>query len=179
MYPLYRLFIYGILFALQVVRMNMQTKCKCHGMSGSCATKTCWRKLPDLQTVSTEVKTKYDHAVKVSLQVSREAPASLRQVGSDRTAPSSDLLVFMKRSKNYCLANRNYTLGRECVPQNMKTDNEDSENSLAACEDLCCNGEYNTHTSVQQTSCNCRFVWCCTIECDTCLTSVTTYTCSS
>ena len=33
------------------VRKTLRTLCKCHGVSGSCATQTCWRQIPQFQQV--------------------------------------------------------------------------------------------------------------------------------
>lgn len=50
---------YGHLFKLftcmivvQVVSSGMRTKCTCHGVSGSCSVRTCWRSLPPLARVA-------------------------------------------------------------------------------------------------------------------------------
>lgn len=47
------------------VRKTMQTLCKCHGVSGSCATQTCWRQLGDLRKVAGFLKKQYKGAMKV------------------------------------------------------------------------------------------------------------------
>ena len=160
----------------------METQCKCHGLSGACSTKTCWRRLPSLHSVSSNVKAKYDHAVKVSLQVSKEASASLRQVGVDNRPPApSNALVFMKKSTNFCVSQKNYTLNRECKPREQ-LENDSSNNStdtLSACEDLCCNGDYIEETQVVYRSCECQFVWCCDVICKTCLYTEYKYKCAS
>merc|ERR1712110_920304 len=45
----------------------MLMKCRCHGVSGSCEFKTCWRSLPRFADVGDYLKDKYDKsAVKVS-----------------------------------------------------------------------------------------------------------------
>lgn len=43
----------------------MQVKCKCHGMSGSCEMKTCWRIAPDYRLVGKLLKERYRSAVLV------------------------------------------------------------------------------------------------------------------
>lgn len=48
-----------------MVSGNMQVKCKCHGMSGSCELKTCWRAVPDLEMVGQALKEKFRAAVLV------------------------------------------------------------------------------------------------------------------
>lgn len=40
----------------------MKTECKCHGVSGSCAMKTCWWKLPSFRTVGEALMKRYNKA---------------------------------------------------------------------------------------------------------------------
>lgn len=44
---------------------NMKKQCKCHGVSGSCVTKTCWKVVPDLETFANQLKQKYERAQQV------------------------------------------------------------------------------------------------------------------
>ena len=91
--------------------------CKCHGQSGSCMQKTCWRGSPDPEKVATELSAKYESAAKVRAQ--DELPAIFRKyVVRDR-------LLYIKNSINHC----EITKGRECNPYS-------SEKS--SCERLCC-----------------------------------------
>lgn len=47
------------------VRNNMQVRCKCHGMSGSCQLKTCWKSSPDFRVVGKVLKQQFRRAVMV------------------------------------------------------------------------------------------------------------------
>jgi hypothetical protein len=38
----------------------MLLKCRCHGISGSCELKTCWRSLPPFAEIGKYLKEKYD-----------------------------------------------------------------------------------------------------------------------
>lgn len=51
----------------KILASHMQTKCKCHGVSGSCVTKTCWRAAPELEDFALIVKRKYERAQQVKL----------------------------------------------------------------------------------------------------------------
>ncbi|KAG4065435.1 hypothetical protein HA402_002833 [Bradysia odoriphaga] len=50
----------GILSAISTIN----EKCKCHGVSGSCSMKTCWRKLADFNTTASLLKVKYHEAIR-------------------------------------------------------------------------------------------------------------------
>ena len=43
---------------------TVESKCKCHGVSGSCSRKTCWRKLSDFKTTAQLLRKKYNHAMR-------------------------------------------------------------------------------------------------------------------
>lgn len=47
------------------VKKTMRRMCKCHGVSGSCATQTCWRQISDFKTVGQYLKKGYKKALKV------------------------------------------------------------------------------------------------------------------
>ena len=46
------------------VKRNMRELCKCHGVSGSCTIKTCWRSVQDFRAVGDYLKKMYRQAVK-------------------------------------------------------------------------------------------------------------------
>lgn len=48
----------------------MQRVCKCHGVSGSCSIRVCWRRLPALRAIGEALGQLYDGAshVKVILK---------------------------------------------------------------------------------------------------------------
>ncbi|XP_063605881.1 protein Wnt-9a-like [Penaeus indicus] len=48
---------------MKVVQEATNSACKCHGVSGSCAMKTCWPQLPSFTHSARAVKTLYDNAV--------------------------------------------------------------------------------------------------------------------
>ncbi|TRY80923.1 hypothetical protein TCAL_12797 [Tigriopus californicus] len=47
------------------VRKTMKRVCKCHGVSGSCATQTCWTTLADFRAVGNYLKKMYKQALRV------------------------------------------------------------------------------------------------------------------
>lgn len=47
---------------MQVVKELVHRECKCHGVSGSCAVRTCWRALPPFAAVGAALRDKYRRA---------------------------------------------------------------------------------------------------------------------
>jgi wingless-type MMTV integration site family, member 7 len=44
------------------MQQMLKTDCKCHGVSGSCAMKTCWKSLPPFRIIGNALKKKYNKA---------------------------------------------------------------------------------------------------------------------
>lgn len=85
----------------QVLMDAVETKCKCHGVSGSCSVKTCWKGLHDIGHIAEDLKTKYLSATKVIH----------RLVGTRRQLVPKELdvrpvregeLVYLVSSPDYC-----------------------------------------------------------------------------
>ena len=162
----------GISFVLfQVVRANLLTECKCHGLSGTCKLKTCWKRLAPFDMVGTELKLKYRQAVRVEFKQRK-----LKERVGDAYRPVSRedrKMVYLEPSPDYCV--RNLTagsygmLGRTCNSEDMPTD---------SCIDLCnsCNMRHKTVNHYEEVDCRCKFFWCCEFRCDKCTkqTSITT-----
>ena len=166
----------------------MQVKCRCHGPSGSCTTRTCYSQLPSVRDISTDMKIKYNHSVKVSAHVNRGTTV-LRSTSSSNTdvvSPPLDSLVHVKNSVKYCIKQNGYTANRSCIPQSILTQIENKEVNpaqytgypLPACESLCCSGEYEIEESIVSSTCHCHFVWCCKISCEECEKTLTRYKCT-
>ena len=117
---------------LQAVKVNLHVECKCHGVSGSCTMKTCWKTLPAFRQIGDSLMRKYSRARKVEAEEVGSRPSrrgkNLRLVlrfpnrthhllEKKRTPRRSDL-VFLQKSPNYCErdhANGSMgTVGRHC-----------------------------------------------------------------
>jgi len=48
--------------SFQIVKALLQTECKCHGVSGSCTVRTCWRTLPSFRQIGDALMKKYYRA---------------------------------------------------------------------------------------------------------------------
>ena len=49
----------------EAVRRNLEFSCKCHGVSGSCTTKICWRKLKPFSAVGRSLYKNFEYALRV------------------------------------------------------------------------------------------------------------------
>lgn len=127
---------------LQIVKMLLNTDCKCHGVSGSCTMKTCWHSLPHFREVGKALMRKYRKARSVQAagavvpvgggnpqrasgkRSSRRLRLRLRSARSaaagsaDEEEPKITELVYLEQSPNYC--DRDFgtgslgTYGRSC-----------------------------------------------------------------
>ena len=117
-------------FCLQAVKMFMWTACKCHGLSGSCTLKTCWRKMPSFRDVGKRLKDKFDGAIQVE-----SSNDGKRLVTTDPTIkqPTTQDIVYSEQSPSFCRRNRKVgsmgTRGRLCDPESM---------GVGGCDLLCC-----------------------------------------
>ncbi|KAA0712695.1 Protein Wnt-2b [Triplophysa tibetana] len=116
------------------VKRFMKTECKCHGVSGSCALRTCWLAMSDFRRTGDYLRKKYNTAVEVTMN----------QHGSLGTA------------------------GRVC---------NKSSRGMDGCEVMCCGRGYDTTRVKRVTKCECKFKWCCAVECLDCEETVDVHTC--
>lgn len=93
--------VYVVIDKQAVLRHN-RLICKCHGLSGTCLVRTCWRIAPDFNTVGIYLKYKYNKAIHVSMnQTSKQLTCS----DSKRKSHKSDDLIFLDFSPDYCNIN--------------------------------------------------------------------------
>lgn len=143
----------------KVVKSNSRHHCKCHGMSGSCQLKTCWKVAPSFRKVGSILKRKYNQAILVDGDNSVQVVLKPK---TDTVIRKSDL-VYFEKSPNFCEPDAALglpgTVGRHC---NRSTDQPDS------CETLCCGRGYNTLSLTTTHQCQCQFQWCCQVICKKC-----------
>lgn len=60
-------------FFFQLVKNLLRTECKCHGVSGSCAMKTCWKSLPPFRVIGDALMKKYYRARSVETVIDQHA----------------------------------------------------------------------------------------------------------
>ncbi|KAF6213686.1 hypothetical protein GE061_011408 [Apolygus lucorum] len=79
---------------LAMVRDSVNPECKCHGMSGSCTTKTCWRRVESFSKIGDRMKHRYNRALRVQMNSPR--------ISFDTPETS---MVFIDESPDYCKMN--------------------------------------------------------------------------
>ncbi|KOC68106.1 Protein Wnt-10b [Habropoda laboriosa] len=171
------------------VASNMQVRCKCHGMSGSCELKTCWKVAPDFRIVGKTLKDRFRSAVLVAQSNLGSVTPLTRVRGSRRRRPDRqrqrkhrggaaggngggrkrrprDLakqLFYYQKSPNFCerdpSADIPGTAGRRCNKTSSGGD---------GCSSLCCGRGYNVVRQRRVERCSCKFHWCCYVKCQNC-----------
>jgi wingless-type MMTV integration site family protein 6 len=147
----------------------MVKKCKCHGLSGSCNLKTCWKKMADFSTVGDRLKDGFDGAIKV---IGSNDGEELLPSGDTIKPHNSKDLIYGEDSPNFCCANRRAgslgTSGRDCDPNSI---------GVGGCDILCCGRGYRKYQQTVKENCRCVFKWCCEVKCDICTVTKTIYKC--
>ncbi|XP_068877012.1 protein Wnt-6 isoform X1 [Aphelocoma coerulescens] len=142
------------------VRSYMRTECKCHGLSGSCTLRTCWRKMPHFREVGDRLLERFNGAFKV---MGGNDGKTLIPVGDNIKPPDKQDLIYSADSPDFCSANRKTgslgTRGRVCNSTAMDT---------SGCDLLCCGRGHRDETVVLEENCLCRFHWCCVVQCRKC-----------
>ena len=97
------------LIPFQAVKKFRKLECKCHGISGSCAMRTCWRALRDFRRVGAFLKMKYNGATKVTMN-QNAGRADLVVADRNHKEPTSLDLIYFDESPDYCV--RDLGLGK-------------------------------------------------------------------
>nr|ALL53301.1 WntA ligand [Thamnocephalus platyurus] len=153
----------------KALQKQVQLVCKCHGVSGSCTVKVCWRKLQALNNVAKSLMERYEGATKVKLSKRKK----WKPAGESVRKPTKKDLLYVSDSPNYCEADESLELlgtrGRECNRTSVGTD---------GCLLLCCGRGYRTIVRMEEEKCNCRFEWCCKVKCEKCIVRRDIYICN-
>lgn len=159
---------------------TMKRTCKCHGVSGSCTTQTCWLQLPEFREVGTYLKERYHKALKVDLlQGAGNSAASRGAIAETFSSISKKELVHLEDSPDYCLENKTLGLlgteGRECLKRGKALSKWEKRSCRRLCGD--CGLVVEERRAEMVSSCNCKFHWCCAVRCEQCRKRVTKYFC--
>ena len=130
-------------------------------------TTRCKLVLPRMTEVAVKLKQLYEQSVyskiRISLGVTKIIIVDRRFY--QRVSPWQ--MIHFSHSPDYCMANSEYNIagieGRECTLKNKL--------SSQHCDNLCCDRGYENVTVTEKEPCNCKFFWCCRVECDACDTT--------
>lgn len=162
----------GLASSPQVIKAGVETTCKCHGVSGSCTVRTCWRQLSPFHEIGKQLKQKYETSLKVGSTTNEAtgegdiSPPKKSVPGHGDQIPRTTDLIYIDDSPNFCLLSRYSpgTSGRKCYKDKN-------------CESICCGRGHNTQSRVVTRPCQCQVRWCCYVECKQCTQREEVYTC--
>lgn len=156
----------------KVVRLSLKRECKCHGVTGSCNLKTCWRQVTPFDVIGSKLKLKYRNALRVVFVDNKLQERVKNRLKSPRMDKK---LVFLEPSPDYCKRNditgSPGMLGRTCSSEDVATNR---------CRSLChsCKMKPVTVEHYKHIKCRCQFVWCCSVECELCTRKYSETTCT-
>ena len=122
----------------EVAKKSRRLSCKCHGVSGSCSSKTCWYEIPQMLGIGAALKEKYDSAQRIAYESRFIRGAETVEIKPRRrserdTMVLKDKLLYLSKSPNFCTKNLAKdiigTTGRECNIDSIGPD---------SCDALCC-----------------------------------------
>lgn len=144
----------------QAIQIQMRTECKCHGLSGSCTLRSCWRKMPLFRQVGDYLMQGFHAAVRV---MGGNDGKSLVPIDPDNPPLDANVLIYSAESPDFCQANQRTgtegTQGRVC---------NSTETGPGGCDSLCCGKGFADYTQEHEENCLCRFHWCCEVQCQRC-----------
>uniref|UniRef100_UPI00398E8D47 protein Wnt-4-like n=1 Tax=Pristiophorus japonicus TaxID=55135 RepID=UPI00398E8D47 len=150
---------------------NMKVECKCHGVSGSCEVRTCWKVMPPFRRVGAALKESFDGATEVRARRVGARPVLVAKDPGVKPYRAQDL-VYLAASPDYCEHQAGSgvlgTAGRHCNA---------TSRGLEGCELLCCGRGYRSSASEVVQRCSCTFRWCCSVQCQQCRQRVRVHSC--
>ncbi|XP_061112795.1 protein Wnt-4-like [Conger conger] len=149
----------------------MRVECKCHGVSGSCEVRTCWRAMPPFRAVGVLLKEKFDGATEVEPRRIGSARALVPRNPQFKPHTPEDL-VYLEPSLDFCERDAGSgVLGTEGRACNL------TSKAVDGCQLLCCGRGFHSRQAQLLERCGCKFHWCCYVRCRQCLRRVEVHTC--
>lgn len=157
----------------QVIHQNQIIRCICAGHSTSCQKSICYRINPYFKDVTKDLFSRYKLAKKLpNYEGKTIRNVALRDQHSISSQSKVTPLYYLEESPNYCDGDSklgiNGTTGRHCVQNNTRTDD---------CKLMCCGRGFHVHVYTKPIKCNCKFVYCCRLDCQKCNIIQTDFIC--
>lgn len=90
----------------KLMASTLTTKCSCHGVSGSCSMKTCWKRLPELKEFAQILKQKYERAQQVGFS---SAPSDNQPTIKVTVMPDKEGLIIKPISRTERFVNTRFS----------------------------------------------------------------------
>ncbi|KAM6923478.1 protein Wnt-8a-like [Xenentodon cancila] len=168
----------------QAVRATMKRVCRCHGMSESCSVQTCWTQLSAFREIGNYLKIKYSQAQKLDIDKKRMRAGN----SADNRAAILDAfgniahteLIYLEDSPDYCRRNTSLGLhgteGRECLQPGEGLGQWERRSCRRLCHE--CSLKVEERRTEVVSSCNCKFHWCCKVNCENCSQVIVKHMCA-
>uniref|UniRef100_H2ZYH3 Protein Wnt n=2 Tax=Latimeria chalumnae TaxID=7897 RepID=H2ZYH3_LATCH len=155
----------------KAILSNMKVECKCHGVSGSCEVRTCWKVMPPFRKVGNVLKEKFDGATEVQQRKVGSRKVLVPKSAQFKPHTIQDL-VYLVPSPDFCEHDPKNgilgTAGRQC---------NRTSRAIDGCELMCCGRGFNTVETEVVERCSCKFRWCCSVKCKQCRHVVQVHSC--
>lgn len=158
-------------FFPQAILNHMRVECKCHGVSGSCEVKTCWKAMPPFRKVGHVLKEKFDGATEVEQRKIGSAKVLVPKNSQFKPHTDEDL-VYLDASPDFC----DHDLKNGVLGTQGRSCNKTSK-AIDGCELMCCGRGFHTDEVQVVERCSCKFHWCCFVKCKQCHRLVEMHTC--
>ncbi|XP_061582372.1 protein Wnt-8-like [Cololabis saira] len=168
----------------QAVRATLKRVCRCHGMSESCSVQTCWTQLSDFREIGNYLKLKHGQAQKLDVDKRRmragnSADARAAILDAFGTIAASEL-IYLEDSPDYCRRNSSLGLqgteGRDCLQPGDGLGPWERRSCRRLCHD--CGLRVEERRTEVESSCNCKFHWCCKVNCENCSQVIVKHMCA-
>ncbi|XP_053285213.1 protein Wnt-8-like [Pleuronectes platessa] len=166
------------------VKATMKRICRCHGMSESCSVQTCWTQLSDFRETGNYLKMKHRQAQKLDIDKKRIRAGN----SADSRGPIVEAfgsidkteLIYLEDSPDYCRRNVSLGLygteGRECLQHGDGLTQWERRSCRRLCHD--CGLRVEERRTEVVSSCNCKFHWCCKVNCEDCSQVMVKHVCA-
>lgn len=171
---------HNIRVGLNAIVNGEEIACVCNGATAGCVVKYCYRRLVQIQEVSEKLFRKYNKAVQARFGVnilkidpSRNNDKVEESYVEGNYAPLKKIrnqIIFASSGPDKCMNGK--TSRRRCQLDPSKPNAPDN------CNRLCCGRSYQEKIIETVTQCDCKFVFCCKVECKTCRSTKKIYECN-
>nr|CAI5835353.1 unnamed protein product [Callosobruchus analis] len=124
---------------VKTVIRSEQKVCKCHGLSGSCTYRICFKRLQPFAVITEHLKSRYHSAERITSDNDLWRPPNQKEWHEEEKV-TPDTLRYLDTGPNWC----QFTVGRRC---------KDTDN----CATLCCGRGIRLERTTITEPCRCRW----------------------